>query len=382
MRIAHVTDFYLPRVGGIEQQVQHLARRQVAAGHDVHVVTSTPGDDHDRDGAAPRLHRLGSARVPHLGPVSPRAWLEVPALLRTLTPDVVHVHASVGSPLALIAGLSGRRERHPTVITVHSMWAHLSKPYRMLFTAVGLDRLPIVWTAVSAAAAAQVQLAVGPGHHVRLLPNGIDPQFWAPRRRREPRTDVHVAAVLRLAARKRPLALLSALRRSRAALPDEVRLRASVIGDGPLRDAARRYVARHGMHWVELQGTQPRERVREVLHDADIFVATARLESFGIAALEARCAGVPVVALTGTGVADFITHGREGLLADGDEDLVAALTRLAGSPDARATITAHCRAAAPRAGWAATLAAADSAYAAAAALVTSAPRTAAAAEAG
>ena len=44
MRIVHVTDCYLPRMGGIETQVADLVRHQSAAGHDVHVVTSTTED--------------------------------------------------------------------------------------------------------------------------------------------------------------------------------------------------------------------------------------------------------------------------------------------------------------------------------------------------
>src|ERR1700726_4568638 len=45
MRIAHVSDCYLPRLGGIELQVHDLAERQAAAGHEVTVITTTAGPD-------------------------------------------------------------------------------------------------------------------------------------------------------------------------------------------------------------------------------------------------------------------------------------------------------------------------------------------------
>jgi glycosyltransferase involved in cell wall biosynthesis len=367
VRIAHVTDFYLTRVGGIERQVHQLAQRQARSAHQVHVVTSTRGPDTSGVDLL-RVHRLGSPRIPHAGPVSPRAWVALPGVLDEIDPDVVHIHASVGSPLALLAGLSWGGSRRPTVVSVHSMWAHLARPYRAIFTATGLLRLPIVWTAVSRAAARQVQSAVGPAQHVRVLPNGIDPDGWR-RPSTKPRPDVHVVAVLRLTARKRPLALLKVLRRARETLPADVRMRASVIGDGRQRWAAERYLTRHGMTWVNLLGTRSQAQVRDALHDADVFLATARLESFGIAALEARCAGVPVIALAQTGVADFVRHGREGLLAADDDDLVASLVRLAGSPDARAAIAAHNRDRLPSVSWAVTLAAAEQAYEDAAALL-------------
>ena len=44
MRIAHVSDFYLPRLGGIEIQVSDLAARQRLAGHTVDIITSSPAD--------------------------------------------------------------------------------------------------------------------------------------------------------------------------------------------------------------------------------------------------------------------------------------------------------------------------------------------------
>ena len=47
-RILHVTDYYRPKVGGIEMFVEELAARQSAAGHDVTVLTVA----RDRRGAS------------------------------------------------------------------------------------------------------------------------------------------------------------------------------------------------------------------------------------------------------------------------------------------------------------------------------------------
>lgn len=43
MRVAHVSDFYLVGLGGIEMHISDLARRQRQAGHEVRVLTSSPG---------------------------------------------------------------------------------------------------------------------------------------------------------------------------------------------------------------------------------------------------------------------------------------------------------------------------------------------------
>ena len=59
------------------------------------------------------------------------------------------------------------------------------------------------------------------------------------------------------------------------------------------------------------------------------------LESFGLAALEARTVGIPVVARRRTGIADFVVDGRDGWLCDSDAEMVDALVRLAEQPRRR-----------------------------------------------
>ncbi|MSX95581.1 MAG: glycosyltransferase, partial [Actinobacteria bacterium] len=45
MKIALISDCYVPRLGGIEMQVHDLARHLQLAGHEVVVVTTTAGPD-------------------------------------------------------------------------------------------------------------------------------------------------------------------------------------------------------------------------------------------------------------------------------------------------------------------------------------------------
>jgi hypothetical protein len=75
VRIAHVSDCYAPRTGGIETQVAALATRQSLAGEDVRVITATPGHDavFSGDDVVDRItvHRL-AARIPFELPIHPR----------------------------------------------------------------------------------------------------------------------------------------------------------------------------------------------------------------------------------------------------------------------------------------------------------------------
>ena len=63
--------------------------------------------------------------------------------------------------------------------------------------------------------------------------------------------------------------------------------------------------------------------------EADVFVAPALLESFGIAALEAQAAALPVVGRSGNGLSDFIADGEGGVLVDSDRQMATVLAGMA-----------------------------------------------------
>ncbi|MGI5185778.1 glycosyltransferase family 4 protein [Dactylosporangium sp. CA-152071] len=358
MRIAHVTDFYLPRLGGIEMHVHDLALRQQAAGHDVEIVTTTPGTSAD-DGEL-RVHRLSERLFVLPAEVRPGVLRAGRSLLLSGRYDVLHVHAGPASPLAFAA--AGLAERVPTVVTIHSLLSHLEYAFRALDGAAGWSRWPAVWTAVSDVAAEPLRRLVWPAQ-VHVLPNGIDADRWRIQPHPTDPRGVLVVAVMRLAARKRPLQLLRMLRRARLALPETTGLRAVIAGDGPRRPAMERYLRRHGMAgWVSLPGRLSRSQIRSLFAQADLFVAPAILESFGIAALEARCAGLPVVARAEGGIGHFITDGREGVLVDSDAAMADAIAALATDPERRGRIAAHNLATSPPVAWPDVLARTTSMY--------------------
>lgn len=359
MKVAHVSDFYLPRLGGIEMHVSELAGLQRDAGHHVQVVTSTPGPQE------PEVQRVtGSLHVsPALDPFAVHTGVQA---LRSLDVDVVHAHLGVASPLAFFTARAAAREGIPTVVTVHSMWVGVGAIMATMDALGGWSTLPIVWTAVSQAAAAPVRRHLPAGTPITVLSNGIDQHVWRLPAPAEVEGELTVAAVMRLARRKRPLPLLRILRHAQTSLHrsgDPTRLRLLVAGDGPMRDSIRGYVRRHRMgDSVELLGRLDRREVRGLLGRSHVFIAPADLESFGIAALEARCAGVPVVAKSQGGVGEFVRHEREGLLCRSDDDMVDALVRLARDPGLRRQIAAHNRTADCPVAWGPLLMATESAY--------------------
>lgn len=320
LRVLHVSDVYLPQTGGIELHVHDLAVRQQAAGHAVEIVTATPGSNEL------------SPSIPVHRPTGLWTRYDARRRLRPLFAsdrfDVVHVHFSAVSPLALLALNAAIRADAgpiPTAVTIHSLWRGYTGIYRAADGVVGWSGWPLAWSAVSRAAAQSLERAARRPLDVDVVPNGIEPADWErPVEFRSDRT-LRVASVMRFTRRKRPLPLLRMLQEVRDRLPSDVALEAVLIGDGPARAAMQRYVDRHGLGWIAMPGLLARERIADELSRSDVYAAPARLESFGIAALEAHLVGLPVVAMRGTGIADFIADGRDGRLCDSDQQMAQAL---------------------------------------------------------
>ncbi len=310
MRIALVSDCYLPRLGGIELQVHDLAVHLIRAGHHVTVFTITDGPSSAGDVPVVRLPAVAGVPLP-----------AAVGRLRSALPDfdVVHCHSSLVSPLAWQAA----RLAEGALLTLHSL-PSASMPW----PAAGIARYVgnVRWTAVSEAVT-DVLRRLLPDRSIGVLHNGVDPALW----RQSRRTDhpLTIVSTMRLTRRKRPMALLRMLQEIRTAVPPAVRLKAVVVGDGPQTKAAAGAVRRRGLsEWVDLPGRLTRFEIQQLYASADVYLAPAELESFGVAALEARCAGLPVVAMASGGVGEFVRPGVEGFLVNSDAEMVATVADL------------------------------------------------------
>ena len=350
MRVLIVSDCYAPRLGGIETQVRDLARNLRMAGHEPAIVTATPvGDRRGRSverGDGFPVYRT-TVHLPSELPVHPRARRELDDLMSRLRPDVVHAHVGIVSPFAWSGIAAAQRAGLPLSLTFHCVlgpWAPMAgalgpiSPVR-LWQRGGADL-----TAVSSMLAAEVRRA-GAREPVTVLPNGITIDDWrleypGPEGRR-PRRPVTVVASLRWIERKRPLQVVRAFAHAVRDTPgcDAV---LKMYGDGPLRDRLAQEVADSGLaDRITLVGRVERSELARAFTCADIYLQTSPADSFGISTLEARSAGLAVIALRSSGVSDFVTDGVDGLLADDDAGLARELAALLGDDELLERIKEH-----------------------------------------
>jgi glycosyltransferase-like protein len=218
------------------------------------------------------------------------------------------------------------------------------------------------------------------GVRARLVRNGVDgDRFRAPHDVAERAADrnalalgdrLTVLTVGGIEPRKGSLTLLDGFARLRARAPELDPL-LLIVGGATLfdyRDEIDRFAARArelgvGEH-VRNVGTVTPAELERSYRAADIFAFPSTKEGFGLVALEALAAGLPVVASEIDVFLTFLTHGESALLCPpGDgRALGDCLTRLARVPALRERLVAGGRAVVDDYGWDTAAAAHEDAY--------------------
>lgn len=374
MRIFHVTDCFLPMLGGIESQVSRLAEKQVQAGHQVTVLTCA-ADQSGRDREFPFRVIRSVMSNPFGAPVDVRAPGRFSRLIAQERPDVVHLHMGELTPVvqALLMKLASTRQ--PVTVSVHSVWSKFPTIplYRQIAKSKGLTRAEIAWTGVSELVANLIRQVI-PAQFVRVLPNGIETANWVrppavppaavhPSAVR-PSRGLHVVSATRFAPRKRVGALVKIIAQAREIASRElaelgtgkgtanrvdtgVPLRVTLAGEGPLLEKVRR----SSPDWINFPGRLTQPQLADLYATADVFVAPGVKDSFSIAGVEARAAGLALLTRAESGLGQDLMDGTEGRRATSDEALSQILAGWIVNPSEVEAIKAHNRQAGSRFDW-------------------------------
>jgi len=353
MRIAQLTDCYLPVLNGVTNFVRAHKAQLERLGHQSPVVTTGHLDYPD---AEPDVFRSPGLALGHTGyHAAPGYNRHAQALLATM--DLLHAHHPfIAGRLAL---RYGRRFDLPVVYTNHTrldLYAEVLVPHPLKKLAQWLLRRYIprfatrcaLFIAPSSGLAQVMREQWGVHSPIVVIPNGIDVARF-----RRPATLSRTAIGLppegpltiytgRLGAEKNLDFLLRAFARCANAVPAAHLL---LVGDGPQAAALHRLAGELGLgERVTFAGAVPYECVPDYLAVADVFVSASVSEVHPLALIEALAAGLPALGIVSPGVADTIQDGVDGLLTCHNLDAFAgAWQHLLADADLRARLSAGAR---------------------------------------
>jgi phosphatidylinositol alpha 1,6-mannosyltransferase len=309
MRVAIVTESFLPIINGVSNSLIPVVEHLVRGGHQALVIAPGAGPD--------SYHGVPVVRLPAVDlPVVDSIPVGVPTrkvvtALRDFRPDVVHL----ASPVIVGAlGLwAARRLGARTVAVYQTDIAGFADSYGLGFAArtawrwirrvhSGADRTLAPSTSAAAA------LAAHGVPRVHRWARGVDIEHFCPSRRDEalraqlaPGGEVLVGFVGRLAPEKKLLRL--------SALQDLPGIRLVVVGDGP----DRRQLAK-ALPAAVFPGFLTGVQLAQAYASLDVFVHTGPFETFCQTVQEALASGLPVIAPDAGGPRDLVAHGRTGFL--------------------------------------------------------------------
>ena len=355
MRIAVVTESFLPTINGVTNSVCRILEHFAATGHQAMVVT--PGKDRAELGGPAEYAGHPVVGVPGVSLPGYRSFVlglptaRLEGLLADFAPDVVHL----ASPISLGAagGTAARKLGVPTVAVFQTDIAGFAVRYGFR----GADRLIWRWlrhvhrqadrTLVPSSPTLE-QLRARGIDRLAMWRRGVDTVRFDPGHRSAelrstlaPNGEVIVGYVGRLAGDKR-VHLLQHL----ADLPN---VRLVVVGDGPAADKLRSRMP--GAHFAGFLGGS---ELSTMYASLDVFVHTGADETFCQAIQEAMASGLPVVAPAAGGPLDLVRPGRTGLFYEPDSvyGLRAAVRHLVEQPELRAAYGRRARATVADRTWA------------------------------
>jgi phosphatidylinositol alpha 1,6-mannosyltransferase len=340
VRIAVVTESFLPTVNGVTNSVCRILEHFAVRGHEAVVVT--PGQGPDEYAGHPVVSVPGVALPGYKSFVLGLPTARLERILGSFAPDVLHLASPVF--LGNAAGTAARKLGIPSVAVFQTDIAGFARRYGFRCT----DRAIWSWTrhvhnqadrTLVPSSASLEQLRDRGIERLAMWRRGVDTERFDPRHRSAelhdrlaPDGEVLVGYVGRLAGDKR-VHLLTHL----ADLPG---VRLVVVGDGP---AAARLTER--MPGAAFPGFLSGDELSTLYASLDVFVHTGADETFCQAIQEAMASGLPVVAPAAGGPLDLVRPGRTGLFYEPDSvyGLRAAVGYLARQPELRSAYGRRAR---------------------------------------
>ncbi len=338
MRVAIVTESFLPTLNGVTTSVCRVVEELAVRGHEVLIVAPAPAPQRYPGGSVSSVRSVTIRQFP-VGLPS-RA---IEPVLRDFDPAVVHV----ASPFLLGArGLTAARNLGLPSVAVYQtdMASYLDQHAGAAGSALGraswrwlrwVHELADLTLAPSRSALADLQR-----HGItrcRVWARGVDLRLFGPRwgqdagcralrRSLAPNGETLLGYVGRLAPEKELHRLTQ--------VTDLAGTRLILTGDGPSRAELTALLPE-----AVFLGRREADDLARVYAAMDVFVHTGTRETFGQTIQEAAATALPVIAPARGGPLDLVGHERTGLLFDPDQEhgpssLRAMVERLTTAEDA------------------------------------------------
>lgn len=247
-----------------------------------------------------------------------RAYTYVKKLLETTDFDLIHSY--FGIPCGYIANKLNK----PYIVSLRGSDVpfHSKKFYWLDLLFFARMNKQTVWKQAEFVVAnsdglANEVYAIAPNQQVELIPNGVDTQYFHPKRKQN--AVLEIISVSRITKHKGYRYLLEAL-------ADLSNYHLTLVGDGPDSVELKRIAKQKGVN-ITFTGRLEKEEVLACLQRSDVFVLPSLNEGMSNAVMEAMAVGLSVVMTNVGGATELIKENGFVVKKESVSDLREALTR-------------------------------------------------------
>jgi glycosyltransferase involved in cell wall biosynthesis len=353
MKIAIVTETFLPKIDGIVTMVTKTVETLKALGDEVLIFAPSGGPEELFGAQVVSLPSIPFPFYPELRIAAPRASMR--KHLEAFRPDVFHLFEP---SLLGVGGIYYGKVLHvPIVISYHT-----NLPAYLHYYKLGFFAGP-TWKLMRARhLRADLNLCTSTPMMEELPSHGIDRlALWEravdAQRFHPSKCSAAMRNTLSAGEPQKPLLLyvgrlsaekdIATLREVLRAMPET---RLAIVGDGPTRHELERHFRGTAVHFA---GYMSGEALAAAYASADLFVMPSRTETLGLVLMEAMASGCPVVACRAGGIPDAVEDGVTGFLFDPSDRnaLVETVRRALANPAECAAVRARARADVERHSW-------------------------------
>jgi 1,4-alpha-glucan branching enzyme len=318
LKAVHLTDRYIPAIGGVESHIFNLCKALNQKGIETEVVTS------DIYSVNPLLYvsrpkdsmPVKTKRGFRILPLPQGLGLVSPGMLNELNGDIIHAHGLGRFPTFL--WWVSKSKRKPFVITTHSD-AGRQRLSKRIFDSI-IPRLTIHNAdAIIALSRHEKNYLLRLGveeNRITVIPNGVDLNEMEKFRKNAMHLPGTVVFAGRMDIQHKGLdILLQAL----SILVHRRHIKAKLYLAGPEVDSSYSKLCRLAQQYdvfsdMVILGALKRDSLLKLISGATLLVLPSRIEPFGIVILEAMALGTPVVAAAVGAIPEVLGGGRLGIL--------------------------------------------------------------------
>ena len=300
------------------------------------------------------LHHIDIEKSPGRICCNTRAFRQLKQIIENEQIDLVHCHTPMGGVLARIAATASSRKPY-IIYTAHGFHFYQGAPVKNWLFFYPVERYLahhtnqiITINKEDLERAGTFRLRKG-GSVTQIHGVGVDMDRFCPRPwlRAEKRKELHIpeqafliVTAAELNENKNQKIIIKAI----AAL-GKTDIYYLICGNGPNENRLKKLIAELGMEQqIHIMGF--RSDMENILAAADCFAFPSYREGLGIAAVEALCCGIPLIAADNRGTREYAVDGCNSIVTDADnlEGFQAAIRRLYTDREYRMFLAGNCRA--------------------------------------